>query len=346
MTNWSLLPGPVPERSLPWPAVAVGFLFLAVPPLVLFGLSVWGTILPPGLVVLSPVLLAGTLGTAIGIRYEWWELRRIVHAERVVVSGAHWNLLAVLGGTLVTFAGAIELGLSPIVAASLVGITAALVVRRLAVPVYCGAFVGMTSPALFGSYLAATLAAVVAGLLFTAAYPVFHGVGGKLGTTAFVGVLLVVVPTANSFQSGTVPRLPVLLSVVGVGAVGAITTFAIHARSPASPVLASGLVGAVGGLLLPTAVGAAGGLLAAANYSASFAGMTSPERIPNEWWIGLAGVGVGLVVAYTTPFVGGSGGKLGTIAFGSCLGIHGTLRAVDVFQFARRAYRPPDEETA
>jgi len=334
------------KLSLPWPPVVVGFLLLAVPPVVLFGLGVWGTFHPRGLVVLSPVLAAGTLGIAVGIRYEWWELRRVIHAESVAVAEAHWNLLAVLGGALVTFAGAVELGLSPIVAASLVGVVAAVVVEDLAVPVYCGAFVGMTSPALFGSYWAVTLAAVLAGVLFTAAHPVFHGVGGKLGTTAFVGVLLTAVPTAGPFPTGPIPTAPVLLATIGVAAVGAVATFAIHARSPASPVLASGLVGAVGGLVLPTAVGAAGGLLAAATYSASFAGMTSPERIPNEWWIGLAGVGVGLVVAYTTPFVGGSGGKLGTIAFGSCLGIHGTLRAVDVFHLARRGYRPPEEETA
>jgi hypothetical protein len=104
-------------------------------------------------------------------------------------------------------------------------------------------------------------------------------------------------------------------------------------------------VGAVGGLLLPVFVDASGELLAAAVYSASFAGMTDPKRIPNEWWIGTTGVGVGLVVVYTTPFVGGSGGKLGTIAFGSCLGIHGMLRMVNIFQFTRRGYQTPKEET-
>ena len=341
MTSWS-----VPDLALPWPPVALGYLLLAAAPLVLFGLSVWGTLLPAGFVVLSPVLLAGTLGLAVGIRYEWWELRRIIHAERVVVGEAHWNVVAVLGGALVTFAGAVELELSPIVAASLVGIVAALVVETVAVPVYCGAFVGMTSPALFGSYPDALLAAALAGLLFTAAHPVFHGVGGKLGTTAFVGVLLVVVPTASSFPSEPIPALPVLLSVVAVSAVAAIVTFAIHARSPASPVLASGLVGAVGGVGLPIVAVSSGGLLAAATFSASFAGMTSPERIPTEWWIGLAGIGVGLVVAFSMPFVGGSGGKLGTIAFGSCLGVHGILRGATVFHLARRGYRPPAEETA
>jgi hypothetical protein len=325
--------------------VVVGFLLLAVAPLVLFGFGVWGTLLPRGLVVLSPVLVAGTLGVGVGIRYEWWELRRVIDDGTVPISETHWNLLAVVGGMLLTFAGVVELGISPIVAASLVGIIAAGVVPRVAVPVYCGAFVGMTSPELVGSYWYATLAAMLAGLLFTVSHSVFHGLGGKLGTTAFVGVSLVVVPTAGSFQSGTLPDQPVLLPVVGFAALGAIITFTIHTRLAASPVLASGLVGGVGGLLLPILFVVSGELLAGAVYSASFAGMTDPRRIPDEWLIGTTGIGVGLVIVYTTPFVGGSGGKLGTIAFGSSLGIHGILRMINIFQLSRRGYRAPKEET-
>ncbi|WP_147270916.1 hypothetical protein [Haloplanus salinus] len=333
------------DWSLPRPSVVVGFLLLAVPPLALFGVGVWGTLLPRGHVVLSPILAAGTLAVGAGIRCEWWELRRVIRDGAVVVDGARWNLVAVAGGTLLTVAGATELGLSPIVSASLVGVGAAVVVQRVAVPVYCGAFVGMTSPEVFGSYWQVTLAAVLAGLLFTAAHPVFHGLGGKLGTTAFVGVSLVAVPTAGSFQRGALPGESAVVSVVGVAALGAVVTFAIHTRAAASPVLASGVVGAVGGVLLPLVFGHSGRLFAAATYSASFAGMTDPRRIPNEWWLGVTGVGVGLVVVYTLPFVGGSGGKLGTIAFGASLGIHGTLRLVDLFQLVRRGYRAPAEET-
>jgi len=333
------------DWSLPWPSALVGFLLLAGSPLVLFGFAVWGTLLQRGFVLLSPILASGTLGIGVGIRYEWWELRRVVHGGAVAISETHWTLSAVVGGSLLTFAGVAELGISPIVAASVVGIVAAVTVRPVAVPTYCGAFVGMTSPALFGSYWYATLAAVLAGLLFTVAHPVFHGLGGKLGTTAFVGVSMVVVPTAGSFRSAPVPDQSTLLPVVGFAALAAVVTFSIHTRSAASPVLASGLVGGIGGHLLPMGFGASGGLLAAAVYSASFAGMTHPRRIPNAWWIGTTGVGVGLVVVYSTPFVGGSGGKLGTIAFGSCLGVHGLLRTINVFHLSRREYRMPEEET-
>jgi hypothetical protein len=169
MARWS-----ASDWSLPWPSVVVGFLLLAVPPLVLFGFGVWGTLLPRGVAVLSPILVAGTLAVGAGIRCEWWELRRVIH-EGSVVDGPRWNLVAVGGGALVTVAGVTGFGLSPIVSASLVGVAAAVVARRVAVPVYCGAFVGMTSPEVFGSYWHVTLAAVLAGVLFTVAHPVFHG---------------------------------------------------------------------------------------------------------------------------------------------------------------------------
>ena len=207
------------DWSLPWPSVVVGFLLLAVPPLVLFGFGVWGTLLPRRLVVLSLVLAAGTIAVGAGIRCEWWELRRVIHEGSVVVDGARWNLVAVGGGTLVTVAGVTALGLSPIVAASLVGVAAAVGTRSVAVPVYCGAFVGMTSPKVFGSYWQVTLAAVLAGVLFIVAHPVFHGLGGKLGTTAFVGVSLVAIPTANTFQSAAIPGESVVVSVIGFGIV-------------------------------------------------------------------------------------------------------------------------------
>lgn len=334
-----------PGWTVPWPSTALGFLLLAVPPFVMFGYGVWGTLLQDGLVFMSPVLLAGGLAVAWGIRYEWWELRRHIHEGVVDVGAAHWNLLAVISGTLLTFAAVTELGVSPIVAASLVGVIAAIAVQRVAVPVYCGAFVGMTSPALFGSYWFAGLAALLSGLLFTIAHPLFHGVGGKLGTTAFVGVTMVLWATAESFQSGPLPGQLAILQAVGLAALGAVITFAIHTRTVASTVLASGLVGLGGGLGVPLVLEGPVGLQAAAIYSASFAGMTDPRRISKGWWIGVTGIGVGIVVVYTSPFLGGSGGKLGTIAFGSCLGVHGVLRKLHLLRLGRAGYEAPEQET-
>lgn len=333
-----------PPWTVPWQAVVVGYLLLAGPPVVLFAFGVWGTLPTAGTIVMGPVLLAGGLGIGLGIRYEWWEVRRVIEAGTATLPRSYANPLAVVGGTVITYAGVVGLGLSPVTSAGVVGVVAAITVPSVAVPVYCGAFVGMTSPVLFGPFHFAVLASLLAGLLFVLVHPIYNGIGGKLGTTAFVGVTGVVLATGTRFLTGPIPGPPVVVSVVGLAALGAMATFAIHTRGPFSPVFASGLVGAAGGLVLPVA-GDTGGLLASALFAATFAGMSNPKRIPNERWMGLTGIGVGLVVVYTTPFLGGSGGKLGTIAFGACLGIHGVLRRVGVFRLQRRGYEAPREET-
>jgi hypothetical protein len=74
---------------------------------------------------------------------------------------------------------------------------------------------------------------------------------------------------------------------------------------------------------MPVAHPPVGSLLAAAVFCASFVGMASEERLPSGGRIALAGLVAGAVFVYTTPYVGGSGGKLGTIAFGSCLAVVG-----------------------
>ena len=59
---------------------------------------------------------------------------------------------------------------------------AALVIPVLGVPVYCGAFVGMTSARLFSAYGDLCLAAAIAGGVYLLTRRSFQGYGGKLGT--------------------------------------------------------------------------------------------------------------------------------------------------------------------
>lgn len=55
------------------------------------------------------------------------------------------------------------------------------------VAVYCGAFVGMTKLELGYTYL--FIATSFTALFYTFTQHYFHGIGGKLGTLAFMGVL-------------------------------------------------------------------------------------------------------------------------------------------------------------
>ncbi len=320
-------------------SLLVGFLALAAPTIVLVILAVLGAATVLGSVLLGTILVVFTLAVARGIQFEGYAAIRVLDVDPVDLDRMGAIAAAILVGTLATLALVIEGGITPVVAASITGIAVALVAPHLAVPAYCGAFVGMTSPIVFPTYWYGIAAAAVATLVYITALPVFHGVGGKLGTTAFVGTTVTIVLTRGEFLADPLPEWPEILLIVVLSAVGAICTYSLHTRLPPGPVLASGLVGIAGGMILPIMFGDPGVTMAAAVFAASFAGMSDTTRVSSEWWMGIAGVAVGLTFVYTMPYLGGSGGKLGTIAFASCLavyGVEGTFKLVRVRRYISR----------
>lgn len=91
------------------------------------------------------------------------------------------------------------LQLGPVLAAALIGTIASFLpnlrprsvyLQKLPVAIYCGAFVGMSSPK-----IAAGPGFILAASMFTAIFlivskSIMQGVGGKLGTLAFLGVTI------------------------------------------------------------------------------------------------------------------------------------------------------------
>ncbi len=55
------------------------------------------------------------------------------------------------------------------------------------IAIYCGAFVGMTT--LPYGYVFILLSTILTGIFYSFSHHYFHGIGGKLGTLAFMGVL-------------------------------------------------------------------------------------------------------------------------------------------------------------
>lgn len=298
-------------------------LLLAPAPILLFGFAIIGSGWPESTAFTTAIVAITLCSTALvccGVRTEWLAENPCYLPSQFE---AIQSVLSVVVGAIVTYAMVVELGLSSVVAAGLVAIASAFVFPKESVAVYTGAFVGMTSPDLFTSYGHAVLAAVLAGVAFALVRPVFDGIGGKLGTVAFVSAVPVVLLTATEFHGEPLPAPDVSVLVVVSSIGGAILTYTISVEGNRSPVFASGFVGVLGGVLLPLGAPNAGSLLAAAVFCASFVGMASPERISGPTNIGLAGAIAGVVVISTTPFLGGSGGKLGTIAFGACLAVLG-----------------------
>ena len=312
-----------------------GFFVLAGAPTVLFALAVLGSLLEGGSIPVAIVLVALSAAMLYGLRIEWDRLLADADPDISMPSQGIRSVVAVVVGAVVTLAITAEVGVSSIVAAGITAILGALVDRDDAVAIYCGAFVGMTSPDLFTTYAQAILAGFLAGGVFALCRPVFHGIGGKLGTTAFVAATAVVALTAAEFHSDPLPGLATGLLIVSYSIVGAVVTYVLSVRLEWGPVIASGTVGVVGGLSMPVLHPTVGWMLAAAVFCASFVGMALEERLPGIGRIGTAGLVAGVVFVYTTPYVGGSGGKLGTIAFGSCLAVVG----LDAWLAGRRVSR-------
>ncbi|RBP28463.1 hypothetical protein DFR65_10780 [Oceanihabitans sediminis] len=89
--------------------------------------------------------------------------------------------------------------LGAVLSASLVGVLASFFpnlykesayLKKLPSPIYCGVFVGMSSVVIAPSIYFVMLAGMLSGLLFMLSKNIFLGIGGKLGTVAFGGVVI------------------------------------------------------------------------------------------------------------------------------------------------------------
>lgn len=228
--------------------------------------------------------------------------------------------LAVVVGALISFWLNINMGLGAVVAAALVGVVAQVVAPAYAVPLYCGSFVGMASPRVLDSAQFA-LAAAIAGIIYVLAQDVFNGFGGKLGTIACAGCCLGAVFSRKTFLSSGIPGWDVGQKIILTSVIAAVVAYYINVRMGKGAVFGSAIVGLVGGLVLPSLFPEVGGTLATVCICASFAGMSSKARISNEGLMAVAGVIAGLVFMFSSPHLGGAGGKLGTTAFGSVIAV-------------------------
>lgn len=264
------------------------------------------------------VALLVLIGAIIMIVREGQEIRQ-TKPQKAETKKLLFEFLSVLFGGILAFFLTHDLGLGAVVAASLVGILAYLVIPKYSVPAYCGAFVGMTSNLLFFNYAEVALAGGVAGCVYVLSRDVLNGFGGKLGTIALIGTTVTGMSLGREFlftpiSDWTTNSLIVLIAVIATP-----MTFYLNVDREQGPVMASAIVGLIGGLLLPNLFPQFGTTLAVVAVCASFAGMTGSQRCSTYSHILVTGLFTGIIFLYSTPLLGGAGGKLGTIAFGATL---------------------------
>lgn len=98
-------------------------------------------------------------------------------------------------GAVVTYVLQKNFGMSAVISSSIVGLVGGIIglfiPNKLFAPiVFCGTFVGMSSPSLF-SLSFVVIAGILSGVLYQVSTNIFVGFGGKLGSIAFLAVALV-----------------------------------------------------------------------------------------------------------------------------------------------------------
>ena len=235
---------------------------------------------------------------------------------------ALYDFLATFFGAVITFVLSVYLGLGAVLASGIIGMLAALFLKPYAVPIFCGSFLGMSSPELLEP-LVFILAALIAGGIFVLSKDVFNGFGGKLGTISLSSVLVTSFILSQTYLEAPIFDDFEMVLIVFFAMIGALLTFILNIRFQQGPVLASGFVGLIFGALLPVFFPEIGVTLAIVAFGASFVGMSNTKRMHEESLIIFAGLLFGLIYIFSAPYFGGAGGKLGTIAFASVLSVSG-----------------------
>ncbi len=307
------------QRWIPF----TGFIILSVTVLTLLGATVFTGLKTQWIAgIVSLIVLAGALITIIS------EGKRLLadkkfNDELPLIKHVYEFLGVFIGGVLsCIFCRDFQLG--AVVGASLIAIIAYLLVPKHAVPIYCGAFVGMTSNALLFTRSEVAIASAIAGIIYVLSSYVFGGFGGKLGTIAFISTIITSLILGREFIAAPVYETSQILMIILVALIAAPLTYYFNVIRGHGAVLASGLVGLLGGLILPI-IPEIGGTLAVVAICSGFAGMSSKARSPKIWMLFVAGLFIGVVFVYSAPIFGGAGGKLGTIAFGSIMAVYGFM---------------------
>ncbi len=309
----------------------VGFLILFVFTVWLYGVGTYES-------VQHYVIVGVILGIwTIALIYE--SVREWKHAYSGDTQEQRWSLppdflsfASVFVGAMLTFIISVGLGQGAVLASGLVGIFGAVFIKPYAAPLYCGAFVGMSSGAVFG-YGSLALAGAIAGVVFVLSKHVFNGFGGKLGTIAYSGGVFSAAILGIPLVSDPVVGWDVGWLLVIYCIIGATLTFILSVWFGQGPVMGSGMVTLAAGVLLPPIYGAElGGFLAVGVTCATYAGMSGTNRFEYARWMVVAGVLCALILMYTQPYMNGAGGKLGTTAFGAVIGIRGLVMIVDRFK--------------
>lgn len=203
--------------------------------------------------------------------------------------------------------------ISTVFASALIGLIGASVFKKREKAIFCGSFLGMCDPTVFGAW-GFILAGLLMAFVFVFTKPIYQGVGGKLGTVAFSGAIIAYLllnitplPAVNfSITEG------IYLVIAAIA--GAVLTRLLSTVNGVSVVQASSVIGIFFVILFDYEIFSISPYIAIVGFGSSFVGMTSKANLDKVWMVGFGGLLFGIIYYLSADVFMGFGGKLGTIA--------------------------------
>lgn len=180
-----------------------------------------------------------------------WVFKKEMLLSIFSISAANW----------LTFVLNHSLRMGPVIASAVIGLAGGILLPKYGSAIYCGSFVGMSSKTILPDVPALLLASLIAGIVFQMNANSLNGIGGKLGTIAFIGSVITGVVFQLPFSSSPMPTVNIAWSIIIISVAAALLTWAVGNQQKIGVVIGSSLVGLVGGLLLPLLFPAYGELL-------------------------------------------------------------------------------------
>jgi len=243
-----------------------------------------------------------------------------------------FGLLASLYGTMLSWSlqNSAATQINSVISSSITGIIAVRLFPEYSAIAYAGSFAGMSSTAVIPNPLwALVLAGVVyVGYFVSGKVTYFKGMGGRLGTTAFISNAIMVLILYYNYPGYVIPYWrpdnyqnldPTFISAcLLIPVAGAMTSILIRKNlaNMNHPVAAASLTGMIGSSLLLQLPYSRNTALPLQWYAGAFVGMTLVDHFPSYIYYALSGLIAGMIeVGFYGLSSGQEGGKAGLIAF-------------------------------
>jgi hypothetical protein len=249
--------------------------------------------------------------------FHLWFRRTDKRQEKLSLM-ALWEGIALVIASIATYYLHELSFVSPVLASGIIGLIGGICFKKQAKAIFAGSFVGMASLAVY-SLIPLIFASIGAAFLYVLAIHGMKGVGGKLGTIAFFGSIMVWGLFDISFSPVNLIGFNLFPWFGFVGIIAAISVRVLTKIKGIDVVIGSSLVGVVLGIIFGLIPFGISPYLAICGYGASFVGMSDEKQMPSLLWLGFGGLIFAIIYHSAFPLFNGAGGKLGMMALISTL---------------------------